>query len=244
VQDAVRRDIITGVLTPGARVTETALAERYQVSRVPVREALRGLESEGFVESRPHAGSRVAAIPVADADELFALRETLEVSIVRRAALRAAALWTTDEEPQDWWRERRKIAASLDAGDECVARDDLDPLVELNDLIHLGIARLSGSDTLFWVLRQLSWKIEWLYAAGTQPRGKRLWPDHRLIVSAIDAGDADRAASLMATHVRESRIGYLARYDVPTTSSDAETAAADAGAPRDKVSQALAHAPQ
>lgn len=101
----------------------------------------------------------------------------------------------------------------------------LDPLVALNGQIHLRIAELSGSATLTRLLRQLSWKIEWLYAAEVQPRGKRLWPDHRVVVGAIDAGDGERAAALMAAHVRESRIGYLLRYGVTTPSSDPVVAA-------------------
>jgi DNA-binding GntR family transcriptional regulator len=226
VQDAIRRDIIAGVLTPGARVTESSLAHRYDVSRVPVREALRGLESEGFIDSLPHVGSRVAPIPVHDADDLFAVREALEVSTARSAARRAATLYSGDESPEDWWRTRREIAALLDAGDAHVATDDLDLLVPLNDQIHLGIAELSGSATMTRLLRQLSWKIEWLYAADVQPRGKRLWPEHRVIVGAIDAGDGERAAALMAAHVRESRIGYLLRYGVTTPSSDPVVAAA------------------
>ncbi len=226
VQDAIRRDIIAGVLTPGARVTEASLAQRYDVSRVPVREALRGLESEGFIDSRPHVGSRVAAIPVHDADDLFAVREALEVSTARSAARRAAALYSGDESPEDWWRLRRQIAGLLDAGDAHVAAGDLDPLVGINDQIHIAIAELSGSATLTRLLRQLSWKIEWLYAADMQSRGKRLWPDHRVIVGAIDAGDGERAAALMAAHVRESRIGYLSRYGITRPSSDPEVAAA------------------
>ena len=226
VQDAIRRDIIAGVLIPGARVTESALAQRYDVSRVPVREALRGLESEGFVDSLPHVGSRVAPIPVHDADDLFAVREALEVSTARSAARRAANLYTGVESPDDWWRIRREIAALLDAGDGFVAAADLDPLVALNDQLHLRIAELSGSATMTRLLRQLSWKIEWLYAADAQPRGKRLWPEHRVLVSAIDAGDGERAAALMAAHVRESRIGYLLRYGVTTPSSDPVVAAA------------------
>lgn len=226
VQDAIRRDIIAGVLTPGARVTESSLAQRYDVSRVPVREALRGLESEGFVDSLPHVGSRVAPLPVHDADDLFAIRETLEVSTARSAARRAAALWSGDEGPEDWWRTRREIAALLDAGDAHVAADDLDPLVAINDQLHLAIAELSGSATMTRLLRQLSWKIEWLYGADRESRGKRLWPEHRVIVSAIDAGDGERAAALMAAHVRESRIGYLLRYGIETPSSDPVVAAA------------------
>ncbi|MFE7509107.1 GntR family transcriptional regulator [Promicromonospora sp. NPDC057488] len=226
VQDAIRRDIIAGVLTPGARVTEASLAQRYDVSRVPVREALRGLASEGFIDSRPHVGSRVAPIPVHDADDLFAVREALEVATARSAARRAAALYSGDESPEDWWRIRRQIAALLDAGDAHVAEGDLDPLVGINDEIHIAVAELSGSATLTQLLRQLSWKIEWLYAADMQSRGKRLWPDHRVIVGAIDAGDGERAAALMAAHVRESRIGYLRRYGVTRPSSDPEVAAA------------------
>ena len=139
---------------------------------------------------------------------------------------RAATLYSGDESPARWWRVRREIAALLDAGDAYVAAGDLDPLVTLNDQIHIGIAELSGSATMTRLLRQLSWKIEWLYAAEMQPRGKRLWPEHRVIVGAIDAGDGERAAALMAAHVRESRIGYLLRYGVTTPSSDPAVAAA------------------
>jgi DNA-binding GntR family transcriptional regulator len=226
IQDAIRRDVITGRLTPGDRVTEASLAQRYGASRVPVREALRALESEGFIESRPHVGSRVAAIPVDDADDLFAVRETLEVSTARRAALRAAALWSAEQPPEDWFATRREIAALLDAGDACVARGDFDALVDIHDRFHLSIARLTGSSTLGRLLRQVSWKIEWLYAAEPQERGSRLWPEHRLLIAAIDAGDGERAAALMAHHVRESRIGYLTRYPVRGTSADPAVAAA------------------
>ncbi|XTR51744.1 GntR family transcriptional regulator [Pseudarthrobacter sp. So.54] len=91
VQDEIRRDIIFGILPAGSRITETALAHKYGISRVPVREALRALEVEGFVESKPFAGSTVSAIPVDDADDLFAIREALEAATARRAARNAAA---------------------------------------------------------------------------------------------------------------------------------------------------------
>lgn len=225
IQDAIRRDIITGRLAPGVRLTEVTLARQHAVSRVPVREALHGLESEGFVLSRPNAGCWIAEIPVADADDLFAMRETLETATVRRAAERASQLWSGRERPEEWWRIRRRIAEYLDAGDDHVRREDLAPLVEINDVIHLGIAELGGSGTLTLLLRQLSWKIEWLYAAQELPRGKRLWGDHRRIMAAIDAGDVDRAVAEMRTHVRESWIGYLGRYVTGSQSSDPAIAA-------------------
>lgn len=211
VLDAIRRDIVAGELRPGTRVTEAFLAERYGVSRMPVREALRGLEGEGFVESRPNAGSRIAEIPFDEADDLFAVRESLEIATARRAALRARTLFAADAPPADWWERRRAIGALLDEGDAAVERGELAMLVELNDRFHVLVAELSGSRTLATLLRQLSRKIEWLYATDTFSRGKRLWPDHRHILAAIDAGDAEQAAERMGWHVRESRIGYAAR---------------------------------
>lgn len=211
VLDAIRRDIVSGALQPGTRVTEAFLSERYGVSRVPVREALRGLEGEGFVVSRPNIGSRIAEIPFDEADDLFAVRESLEVATARRAATRARTLFDGDAPPEDWWRVRRELGAVLDAGDAAVDRDELDLLVDLNERFHLLVAELSGSSTLATLLMQLSRKIEWLYALDTSSRGKRLWPDHRRILAAIDAGDPDQAAERMGWHVRESRIGYAAR---------------------------------
>lgn len=211
VIDAIRHDIVTGALQPGTRVTEAFLAERHGVSRVPVREALRGLEGEGFVVSRPNVGSRIADIPFDEADDLFAVRESLETATARRAATRARTLFDADAPPEDWWRVRRELGAVLDEGDAAVERDELDLLVDLNERFHLLVADLSGSTTLATLLRQLSRKIEWLYALDTSSRGKRLWPDHRRILAAIDAGDVEAAAERMAWHVRESRIGYAAR---------------------------------
>ena len=167
VLDAIRRDIVAGALQPGTRVTEAFLSERYGVSRVPVREALRGLEGEGFVVSRPNAGSRIAEIPFDEADDLFAVRESLEVATARRAATRARTLFDGDAPPEDWWRVRRELGAVLDAGDAAVERGELDVLVEHNERFHFLVAELSGSTTLATLLVQLSRKIEWLYALDT-----------------------------------------------------------------------------
>lgn len=233
VQDAIRRDIIIGVLRPGTRVTEASLSATHGVSRVPVREALRALEAEGFVESRAHVGSRIAAIPVDDADDLFAVREALEVATARRAAARAATLFSLSAPPPDeWWRIRRILAGIVDDGDAAVQIDDLAQLPELNNRFHLGIADLGGSPSLGVLLRQLSGKIEWLYAADEHSRGKKLWPEHRVILAAIDAGDVDRAGELMRWHVRQSRIGYLSRSDSSAPSAEPEVNEAIAEASR------------
>ncbi|WP_051476966.1 GntR family transcriptional regulator [Arthrobacter sp. Br18] len=212
VKDEIRRDIIFGGLLPGTRVTEAALARKYAVSRVPVREALRALEAEGFVESKPYAGSTVSDIPADEADDLFLVREALESALARRAARRSSRQFAEDEHGVEWRRVRKDLALLLDEGDAVVAGDDLLPLPELNIRFHLGIAELSGSASLMALLRQISGKIEWLYATDVDNRGKQSWSEHRLVLAAIDAGDAAEAERLMGRHVSRSRTGYRDRF--------------------------------
>ena len=212
VQDAIRADIVLGTLPPGSRITESSLAAAYGTSRVPVREALHALEAEGFVESRPYAGSRVCQIPVADARDLFDIREVLEAAISGRAAERARAQFSAEAPFEEWAPTRRELARLLDAGDAAVEAGTLETLPEINGRFHLGLAELSGSTSLTVLLNQISRKIEWLYAADKHSRGKRLWHDHRPIMAAIDAGDADLAHRLMAEHVGAARSGYLSRF--------------------------------
>lgn len=215
VQDEIRHDIIFGSLQPGTRVTEAVLAAKYGVSRIPVREALRALEAEGFVESKPYAGSTVSEIPVDDADDLFSVREALEAATARRAARRAAAQFSAGAPNGEWWRVRRQLADLLDDGDQAVTAGNLELLPELNIRFHLGIAELSGSASLTALLRQISGKIEWLYATDVDNRGKQSWSEHRLIMAAIDAGNPAEAERLMAGHVHQSRVGYLDRFATP-----------------------------
>lgn len=213
VLDAVRRDIIFGALLPGTRVTEAALATKYGVSRVPVREALRALEAEGFVESRPYAGSTVAEIALDEAEDLFAVRRVIESTIARRAGRRAAAQFAADAPSTEWFSARRALTDILDEGDRAVAANALEDLPELNNRFHLGVAELSGSRSLTALLRQISGKIEWLYATDVDNRGKQSWGEHRLIMAAIDAGNGAEAERLMAQHVSSSQRGYLERFD-------------------------------
>ena len=212
IEDEIRRDIIFGVLAPGLRITEAALARKYGSSRVPVREALRTLEAEGFVESRPYAGSTVSNIPAEEADDLFAVRTVVETATARRAAERAARQLSAGAPDGEWWTFRGRIAEVLAAGDQAVAEGNLEKLPELNVRFHLAVADLADSRSLTALLRQLAGKIEWLYAADVDNRGKDSWSEHRPIMAAIDSGDAERAQDLMSAHVTQSRAGYLSRF--------------------------------
>ncbi|APU22114.1 transcriptional regulator [Actinoalloteichus sp. GBA129-24] len=200
VAGRIRRDIIRGTLAPGTRVTEAALSEAYGVSRVPIREAFRVLETEGFVVSRPYAGSTVAALDTADADDLFAVRATVEERTARRAAGRADSAAVA------------RLMAVVDAGDSALAAGRRQDLTDLNTAFHLAIAEIAANPSLTGMLRQLAGKIEWIYAADVAVRAESSWIEHRLIASAIETGDVDGAALLMRRHVENSRHGYLLRH--------------------------------
>ena len=210
IRDRIRQDIIRGELAPGAKITEAALAARYGSSRVPVREALRALAAEGFVESRPYAGSRVARLEPGEAGDLFDVREAVEGATARRAAERAARQASAGTPDPDWWAVRRRLGEILAAGDAAASEGRLDVLPELNLGFHRGIAELAGSASLQALLAQLAGKIEWLYAVGF--RGRDSWPEHRPILAAVDAGSATDAEALMRAHIQRSKQSFLRRF--------------------------------
>ena len=89
---ALRADILDGTLAPGDQIVQESLADRYGVSRVPLREALKTLESEGQVAYYPHRGYFVTELSVADLLEVYRLRALLEAEAIRAAVPSLAAI--------------------------------------------------------------------------------------------------------------------------------------------------------
>jgi len=89
VAAGIRRGIITGELSPGLRLHEEALAQKFAVSRVPIREALTRLEHEGLLRIVPHRGAFVIGLTAADIHEIYDVREMIETHAVRLAVVRA-----------------------------------------------------------------------------------------------------------------------------------------------------------
>ncbi|UGT56578.1 GntR family transcriptional regulator [Nocardia asteroides] len=196
---AIRDDIIRGDFVSGQRLTEDTLAERYGVSRVPVREALRTLEAEGFASSRPYAGTFVAELTEAEAADLLEIRALLEPLCASRAATRRS--------PEQLGR--LKELTSL--GQEAVRDGRLDELARLNSRFHEVLAEASGSALLTQLITQLSWKIAWVYAVELPRRAEDSWHEHEQICAALEAGDADRARAVVAEHIAHAESAYRLR---------------------------------
>lgn len=207
VTEHVRADIISGRIEAGTRLTEKLLSERYEVSRVPVRECLRALEAEGLVEVRSYAGATVAHPEPENVDVLFDVRLTLETEMIRRATLRAVAQLGREAPDPEWWRLRREIAAVLSEGDAALASGDLAAMPTCNQRFHSLLAEMSDSASLAGVLRQVAGKIERLFAWSGTNRGDSAWSEHKKLIALVDAGDAEAAVAFMAAHLERSRTG-------------------------------------
>ncbi len=189
---AIRDDIVGGFFPPGSRLTEELLAQRYGVSRVPVREALRTLESEGFVRTRRHAGASVAEPTEQEAADLLELRGLLEPLGAARAAQRRGEA------------HLKVLRGLVRLGQERAVQGQLSDLPALGGWFHETLAQASGSPTLAALLTQLRHKIAWVYGGGSADRAAQAWEEHAAIVDAVARGDADRARRLAALHVERA----------------------------------------
>lgn len=190
-RDEIRQRIIDGRLSPGMRIVERELADELRVSRVPVREALRMLASEGFLENVPRRGVVVKRLTRRDVEELFDVRESLEVLATRRASERAG--------PEDLTRLR----AILDRVDQAIEAGDAEAIGRGNEAFHDAIIDLADNGLLASMLEPLQGRLHWLFRQNQN--AEQLQREHRELFAAISAGDPDRAAAQALTHVQENR---------------------------------------
>ncbi|GAA2487957.1 GntR family transcriptional regulator [Streptomyces gobitricini] len=196
---AIRDDIVTGVFPRGGRLTEEQLARRYGVSRVPVREALRTLESEGFVTTRRHVGACVAEPTDQEAADLLEMRTLLEPLGAARAAQRR-----TDA-------HLKVLRGLVRLGRERARRDQGEDLRSLGGWFHETLAQASGSPALTTLLTQLRHKIAWMYVVEQPARPTEAWDERGAIVDAVARGDAERARTLTALHVQRALTAHRLR---------------------------------
>ncbi|MEI5034829.1 GntR family transcriptional regulator [Streptomyces sp. CA-278952] len=189
---AIRDDIVSGVHERGSRLTEELLARRYGVSRVPVREALRTLESEGFVVTRRHAGACVAEPTAQEAADLLEVRMLLEPLGAARAAQRRTEA------------HLKVLRGLVRLGQERARRGEGEDLRSLAGWFHETLAQASGSPGLIALLTQLRHKIAWMYAVEQPARPVDSWAERGAILDAVARGDAERARALTAQYAERA----------------------------------------
>ena len=185
---ALRAEITTGALPPGARVRQRDVAERFGVSTTPVREAFATLEHEGLIRVEAHKGATVFSPSEAELRDHYDIRIALEALAVRRAA----ALCTSTD--------AARLRATLDR-----MRQTSDPVlyVTLNQHFHSELYELGGNrqlSTLIASLRDRDRAYLHLYAARQVP-SERLDREHQIILDACARGDADAAEAALREHL-------------------------------------------
>jgi len=184
--------ITNGDLPPGTRLVEAEVSNRLGVSRGPVREALRILESEGLVISHPGRGSFVVEISVGDILETYSLRSVLEGEAIRLAVERVNS--------KDIAELEAILASLLDAA----AKDDRGGVLDNDIAFHRRIWRISGHSRLQAYLEELANHSKMYVAVQTAHYADLSAgvSDHRLLLDALKNKDAELASVTLREHLR------------------------------------------
>ena len=192
VYEALRAEIVGGALKPGEVLVIDALAKRFQVSIIPVREALRQLQTERLVEIRPHTGVRVTPVEVSSLGEIFAMLGALE-------GLSAANALPplTEEHLAELDRLLERLESTARQGDRA-------GFEAANREFHLLPCRIAGFTRAEQTLHSLLTEWERLHRLAFQrtqpPDMETANQDHQAIVRAFREGDAAQLGSLLARH--------------------------------------------
>lgn len=206
---ATLRDLIlAGEYAPGERIRQDELAERHGASRLPVREALRMLESEGLVTLVANTGAWVSTLAADECQELYLVRERVEPLLLR---LNAPLL-----SPED-------IDALALLADEMERTDDVEQFLRLDREFHLAYVQSLHTTVLTDLVLNLWNRTQHYRRAATRlfydEDDRSVHHDHHLLVAALRGSDVEEAEIVLARHIRRSRL-ELARhpeiFDIPT----------------------------
>jgi DNA-binding GntR family transcriptional regulator len=190
--DLLLDEIEKGGLPSGTRLREADLAERFQISRTPVREALKRLETQGLVVHEPHHGAVVATLDYAETAELYLMREVLEGTAARLAAIHATAT-------------EREILREMVARDRLLVEQP-GRLAQTNRQFHQQIRNAARNRFLGRMLENMRLSLALLAGTtlGAPQRGARSVEEHAAIVDLIAAHDADGAEEAARRHIRNA----------------------------------------
>ncbi|MCC5909068.1 MAG: GntR family transcriptional regulator [Clostridiaceae bacterium] len=206
VFESIRHAIFDGKLKKGDHLVESAVAEKMKVSRTPVREALRQLESEGLVVNVPRKGAVVQGISKEDAIEIYDLREVLEGLVARLACLNI-----TDEDIDrlKYILQEMKTTIENNHDDKLVSFDK-----EYN-MLHMEynsiILNSSKSQRLQTMMKNIYDYLTSLRSVSLYKKDRRLiaLKEHREIVKAFEERNEDEAENLVRKHVKKAKEAFL-----------------------------------
>jgi DNA-binding GntR family transcriptional regulator len=194
----LRQAIIAGDLPPKSRLIEPELARQLNVSRTPLREAIRQLEAEGFVTTVPRVGSFVSELTSQDVDDLYAIRTVIEGLAARQAA--------ENRDPA-----KREVLEKI-LSDLAKRTGDYRQYHEISGRFHDIIVELSGNRRLQGIYQSLAQHVSRMRTLSLAVRGRpqASLRGHRRIAAAILSGQGAEAERAMRTHI-DAAYGVLKR---------------------------------
>jgi len=189
VKEILLKRILDGEYSPGDRLVEMHIAQEFEISQAPVREALRELEALGFVESEPYRGTRVRAVTKSELTEIYPVRAALEEVAARAAAVHLAG-------------NVEALEAELEAMLAAAEKGDLYEEVQHDVEFHRLIVEASGNRVLQDMWRSLRIEARTLISVlKAHIGGYELAELHRPVLEALAEGDAEKAGLLLRMHV-------------------------------------------
>jgi DNA-binding GntR family transcriptional regulator len=200
----IRRAIMSRELQPGERVRQEQLAERLNVSRVPVREALKVLEAEGQVTYQAHRGYTVVALSLEELEEIYLARSLLEKEMTCRAVPKVDAGLI------------RHLESSVARMDDFADTSDVLGYAEANWDFHFTLFERAGLPRIYRVVEVL-WRVSEAYrgAIFTPTWLGRAGKDHRRILEACKVGDVDETITAQDEHRSNALARITAFFENP-----------------------------
>ena len=226
LRESIEEEIATGKLLPGCHLDEVELAKQFQVSRTPIREALKLLLGEGLIEKRPRGGAVVARVTPQRLIEMFEVMAELEAMCASLAARRMS---------ED---EFAAIEAAHAACGGAVTARDADAYFYANERFHYALYGASHNNFLFEQAAALQRKLRPYRRLQLRVRNRiqRSFDEHQAIVDALRDGDAERAVLSVRKHVIvqgerfADLVASLARLEAASTAQSEAGLVSNAGA--------------
>ena len=189
--DTLRDAILSAELKPGKALTEMDLSRQLGVSRAPIREALRILNSEGLVETIPYHGTTVRRLTRQDIEEIYSMRSLLETFAIERL------IQAGDTQAQA--RLRSLVEGMLQAG----AMGDLKALNALDRDFHDAIIEMSQHALLHSIWQVVAMKVRQVMALVNRRNSdlSEIAGHHLPLLAAVEAGDIPRAQAILRQHI-------------------------------------------
>ncbi|NRA83863.1 MAG: GntR family transcriptional regulator [Gammaproteobacteria bacterium] len=192
--------IISGEIKPGQKLDEQEIADRFHVSRTPIREAFRLLTTSGLIEAKSRKGITVIELDIEQLSDMYEALQELEALCARLCAERMTVL------------ERKQIIRLHEKSRVAVNEENIEEFARINNLIHGAVHSGSRNKTLQETIINLRKRLTlyrqpWLFEK--RNRLEKSFAEHQELVDALEQGDKEAAYNAMSNHISNTSLGTI-----------------------------------